>query len=269
MIPYLDPPENTNLHVSIDLGNGYTLLPNHNWYLTTVQGEEARLICQFLGSPYAPKIWCWACLHLPSGQIAHLEYQELQKAPENVWMAQNVKILLDRRDRFADMQYFVQLAVTADQVSNDEDHEAHDDNDMFINLALVTLYSNPLTELLEKSYGVVISCTKLGEESLQIMFPHLQDTHGSPRFPSQSLEDSFDTYNTHFFYSNNNQLPTLPAPSSTPGPVTSWGNLHSQSYQVHSSLLLRTINHRIILQVSVKAFQKIQSQSVLAYFGLC
>ena len=59
----------------------------------------------------------------------------------------------------------------------------------FIDIALVTLYSNPHPHLLERLYGVLASCTKLGEESLQVikitdirsvvaMIPHHPVIHG-------------------------------------------------------------------------------------------
>ncbi|KAI6040100.1 hypothetical protein EDC04DRAFT_2567594, partial [Pisolithus marmoratus] len=39
----------------------------------------------------------------------------------------------------------------------------------FDNVTLVTLYSHPHPHLLEQSYGVLASCTKLGEASLQVV----------------------------------------------------------------------------------------------------
>lgn len=92
MIPHLDPPENTNPRASADLGNGYTLLAKRDKYITMVHGDEARVIAHYLGLPHTPKIRRWARLRLPNGQIAQSEYQELQRAPENVRMARNVKV---------------------------------------------------------------------------------------------------------------------------------------------------------------------------------
>ena len=92
MIPHLDPPENTNPRASADLGNSYTLLAKRDKYITMVHGDEARVIAHYLGLPHAPKIRRWARLRLPNGQIARSEYQELQRAPENVCMARNVKV---------------------------------------------------------------------------------------------------------------------------------------------------------------------------------
>lgn len=92
MIPHLDPPENMNPHASADLGNGYILLAKRDKYLVTVHREEARVIAEYLERPHAPKIRCWACLRLPNGQVARSEFQELQKAPDEIRMARNVKV---------------------------------------------------------------------------------------------------------------------------------------------------------------------------------
>lgn len=94
MIPQLDPPDDTNLCASADLGNNYVLLLKRDRYPVRVLGAEARVIAEYLEQPNPPKIHCWACLHLPNGQIAHLEYQELQKVPEEIQMARNVKVSL-------------------------------------------------------------------------------------------------------------------------------------------------------------------------------
>ena len=92
MIPGFDPPENMNPHASADLGNSYTLLAKCAKHITMVHGDEARVIADYLGLPCMPKIRCWAHLRLPNGQIARSEYQELQRAPEDVRMAHNVKV---------------------------------------------------------------------------------------------------------------------------------------------------------------------------------
>ncbi|KAL4080974.1 hypothetical protein J3A83DRAFT_4355858 [Scleroderma citrinum] len=146
MIPHLDPPKNTNPCTSTDLGNGYVLLAKHNKLLTTVQGEEAAVIAEYLGLPHAPKIHCWACLCLPNGQIAQFKYQELQRAPEDICMAHNVKA------------YWFQFA----------------------NVTLIMLYSNPHPYLLDQSYGVLASCTKLeilAIQSVIAMVPHCPMVH--------------------------------------------------------------------------------------------
>ncbi|KIK15350.1 hypothetical protein PISMIDRAFT_58357, partial [Pisolithus microcarpus 441] len=151
--------------VSADLGNGYVLLAKRDRYLTAVRGEEERVIAEYLGLPFAPKIRRWARLHLPNGQITRSEYQELQKAPEDIRMSHNVK----------------HAALDADIASPDHFH--------FADVALVTAYSQPHTDLLEKSYSVLALCTKPAQPSLQVikisdiwsvitMIPHRPIIHG-------------------------------------------------------------------------------------------
>ncbi|KAI6000689.1 hypothetical protein EDD15DRAFT_2140607, partial [Pisolithus albus] len=112
----------------------------------------------------------WARLRLPNGQIARSEYQELQKAPEEIRMAQNIKISLNGKDRIAEVRYFARLVIqAADNNSGDDEDLSTTDQFAFDNVALVTLYSDPHPQLLERSYGVVASCTKLGEASLQVI----------------------------------------------------------------------------------------------------
>ncbi|KAI6095242.1 hypothetical protein F5141DRAFT_1191381 [Pisolithus sp. B1] len=158
---------NTNLHASANLGKGYILLVKHDWYLTTVQGEEARVIAEYLSLPHAPKICRWACLCLPNGQIAQSQFQELQKAPEDICMARNVKVSLNGGDWIMEVRYFARLVVTAaDNLPVPDEDLDTPDCCCFTDVALITLYSQPDTDLLEKSYGVLPSCTKLGEASL-------------------------------------------------------------------------------------------------------
>ncbi|KAI5980609.1 hypothetical protein EDD15DRAFT_2150936, partial [Pisolithus albus] len=112
----------------------------------------------------------WARLRLPNGQIARSEFQELQKSPEEIRMARNVKIFLNGRDRIAEVRYYARLVVQATDNHSDDDEDLNAPNQFaFDNVALVTLYSNPHPQLLEHSYGAVASCTKLGEASLQVI----------------------------------------------------------------------------------------------------
>ncbi|KIK23437.1 hypothetical protein PISMIDRAFT_100434 [Pisolithus microcarpus 441] len=190
MIPQLDPPESTNPRASADLGNDYILLSKRDRYLSTVQGEEARVIAEYLQQPHAPKIRRWARLRLPNGQIARSEYQELQRAPEDIRMARNVKIILNEKVRIAEVRYFARLIVKAAYNHSDLDEDLDASGPLeFVNIALVTLYSDPHPHLLERSYGVLASCTKLGEASLQVidiptiqsvvaMIPHHPMIHG-------------------------------------------------------------------------------------------
>lgn len=86
-------------------------------------------------------------------------------------MARNVKVIINGTVRIAEVRCFARLVVkAAGYFSNDDD----DDEDtpghlQFDDIALVTLYSHPHPRLLDNSYGVLASCTKLGEASLQVV----------------------------------------------------------------------------------------------------
>ncbi|KAI6002449.1 hypothetical protein F5J12DRAFT_894214 [Pisolithus orientalis] len=152
MLPHLDPPENDNPHASADLHNGYVLLAKHDKCLITLQGAEAQIISEYLRS----------------------EYQELQKSPDKIHMAQNVKVFLDGRDCITEVQYFTRLIVRAPGNHSNDDDDNNDDLDApdkleYDNIALITLYSNPHPHLFKQSYRVVTSCTKQGEPSLQVI----------------------------------------------------------------------------------------------------
>jgi len=81
-----------------------------------------------------------------------------------------IQITFNGGDRIAEVRYFTRLArdLVDGRLDPDEERNAQD-RLQFIDVALVTLYSNPHPHLLEWSYGVLASCTKLGEESLQII----------------------------------------------------------------------------------------------------
>ena len=81
-----------------------------------------------------------------------------------------IQITFNGGDQITEVCYFTGL--TRDLVNGrldpDEERNAQDCL-QFIDVALVTLYSNSHPHLLEWSYGVLASCTKLGEESLQFI----------------------------------------------------------------------------------------------------
>ncbi|KAI6109372.1 hypothetical protein EDD16DRAFT_1487121 [Pisolithus croceorrhizus] len=168
MLPHLDPPENTNPRALVSLSNGYILLAKRDKRLTTLRGAEATVVSDYLNLPHAPRIRRWVHLRLLNGQIARSEFQELQKSPEEIRMARNVKIVLNGRDRIAEVRYYARLVIHAADNNSDDDEELNAPDQLaFDNVTLVTLYSDPHPQLLEHSYGVVASCTKLGEASLQ------------------------------------------------------------------------------------------------------
>jgi len=71
-------------------------------------------------------------------------------------------------DRIAQIRYFARL-VEQNGVDLDVAPLAINEQYHFVDVALVTLYSWPDPYLLEESYGTLISCTKLGEESLCVI----------------------------------------------------------------------------------------------------
>ncbi|KAI5998487.1 hypothetical protein F5J12DRAFT_724838, partial [Pisolithus orientalis] len=79
------------------------------------------------------------------------------------------KVFLDGRDCITEVQYFTRLIVRAPgNHSNDDDLDAPDKFE-YDNITLITLYSDPHPHLFKQSYGVVTSCTKQGEPSLQVI----------------------------------------------------------------------------------------------------
>ncbi|KAF8414549.1 hypothetical protein L210DRAFT_3306821, partial [Boletus edulis BED1] len=97
-------------------------------------------------------------LRLPNGQVARSAFVELQRLQEEVRMARNIKVTLNGTLRFAEVRYFAHLITDSNPGGNEAD-----------NVALVTLYSLPNEDLLARSNGALVSCTKLGEASLCII----------------------------------------------------------------------------------------------------
>ncbi|KAF8141643.1 hypothetical protein EV363DRAFT_1151144 [Boletus edulis] len=187
MLPELDPQSSSIPRGATNLRNGYVLLPKRDRYPTDITTDEKRVITAYLGHPTAPKLRRWARLRLPNGQVARSQFTELVKAPENVRMARNIKVFVfycsntfvltllveivhEGIQRIAEVRYFTRLLNRdADNVGDDSDTIDNPDRTLFTNVALVTLYSDPDPLLLHESFGVVVLCTKLGEESLTVI----------------------------------------------------------------------------------------------------
>ena len=97
MLPELDPQSSSIPCGATDLKNDYILLPKHDYYPTKVATDKQCVIEAYLShlALPVPKLRCWAWLCLPNGQVACSQFMELGKAPENVRMAQNIKVLFD------------------------------------------------------------------------------------------------------------------------------------------------------------------------------
>ena len=71
-------------------------------------------------------------------------------------------------DHIAQVRYFARL-VERNEADLGVAPLAINEQYRFVDVALVTLYSRPHPYLLEESYGTLVSCTKLGEESLCVI----------------------------------------------------------------------------------------------------
>ena len=82
-----------------------------------------------------------------------------------------MQIVHNGTQRIAEVRYFTRLLNrAADDVNDDSDTmDNNPDRALFTNAALVTLYSHPDPQLLRESFGTVVSCTKLGEDSLTVV----------------------------------------------------------------------------------------------------
>ncbi|KAG1770532.1 hypothetical protein EDD22DRAFT_816757 [Suillus occidentalis] len=128
----------------------------------------------------------WARLRLPCGQIARTAWRESERPLEKLRIARHVKVIIDEAVRFAEIQYFTQVAIPTDNVG--EWHDA--------NIAVVSVFSAPDADLVQLSNQTVLSCKYLGDEGLCVvdvtsiksvvaMIPH------RPTLPSGIIEDRF------------------------------------------------------------------------------
>jgi len=92
MLPEMDPQSSSIPRGATDLKNGYVLLPKRDRHPIKVTPHEDQTISAYLGQPVAPKVRRWARLRLPNGQVARSQFTELERAPEKVRMARNVKV---------------------------------------------------------------------------------------------------------------------------------------------------------------------------------
>ncbi|KAG1844003.1 hypothetical protein C8R48DRAFT_780461 [Suillus tomentosus] len=199
MIPDLEPPDNPLPNHSVNLGGGYVLLRARDRYNYHPSEAELQVIGEFLDAP-VPKFKRWARLRLPNGQVARCAWKETLKPAEKVRMARNIKVTINDRNEIAQVLYYAQLAIKADDINdneNDGELEYHDDEIYrFVTVAIVSVYSRPDPELLQKSMQTVWSCKYHGDEALQLvsaksiqsvvaMIPH------RPKLQSGVVEDRF------------------------------------------------------------------------------
>ncbi|KAN0087914.1 hypothetical protein V8E55_006535 [Tylopilus felleus] len=158
MIPFLDNSTSSNPHGSTDLQNGYVLLPKCDAYAVPVAENEAQVVARYLPQSTNWKVRRWGQLHLPNGQIARSTFVESGRP--------TAEFLSNNSPRLAEVRYFAHLIIDP---NNHDDPGNNQAQAQFQDVALVTLYSLPDDDLLVQSHGALVSCTKLGEDSLCII----------------------------------------------------------------------------------------------------
>ncbi|EMD33184.1 hypothetical protein CERSUDRAFT_68233 [Gelatoporia subvermispora B] len=108
---------------------------------------------------WRPMLTRWARLALATGQNARSAWKECQKPLEKLRTSRNVKLTLNGRTQFAEVQYFFLAPIAAE-------HRP---------LALVSLYSPPDADLLQRSHNTVYSCEYQGQDSLIVI--NARDIH--------------------------------------------------------------------------------------------
>ncbi|KAG2349710.1 hypothetical protein BDR05DRAFT_972677 [Suillus weaverae] len=182
-MPNLDKPHKCLSDTAADLGEDrYAKLP---------VGEEAQAISDFLGPNHPlPHIKKWSQLLLLNGQIARSAWREKLRSLNKTWMSCNVKLLINRQTRFAEVLYYMRLAVAEPDADDVDDNTGYH----FIDIAIIQMYSPPDDQLLQLSSHTVVSCALLDEVSVVnvkkimsvvTMIPH------EPRLPSGITEDCF------------------------------------------------------------------------------
>ncbi|KZT02196.1 uncharacterized protein LAESUDRAFT_662285 [Laetiporus sulphureus 93-53] len=137
---------------AIDIGGGYTLLRAREEVLHHIPGPEAVAFQRFLSNAdnftegWDGKATKWARLRLPNEQIACSAWKENLKPLNKIRTAQNVKVntsnviyVWDSFIRFAEVQYYFCASVQRQMVI----------------LAMVSMYSQPDSDLLERSHNMV------------------------------------------------------------------------------------------------------------------
>lgn len=137
---------------SQDVGNGYVFLQPRDRYPRQTSGPEFDALHL---SGCISKIRRWGRLRLSNGQISRSLWNEKNKSRQNIRITQNVMIQLNGQIEYAEVQfYFLKFA------DNSEELVPH---------ALVSVYSQPIEELLEESYNELWACDYKGTDNLQVI----------------------------------------------------------------------------------------------------
>ncbi|KDQ05773.1 hypothetical protein BOTBODRAFT_82929, partial [Botryobasidium botryosum FD-172 SS1] len=144
--------------IAIDLGGGYTALHPRDRSGQKIAGPEGLAICEALqgdmDSYTHVRLVRWARVRLPNGQIARCAWKEKQRPLENVRMARNIKLKLNGKLAFAEVQFFFPAP------SN------YQGGGM---LALVSMYPPHDPALFAKSQRTLRACTHPGADSLRVI----------------------------------------------------------------------------------------------------
>ncbi|KZT27826.1 hypothetical protein NEOLEDRAFT_1059676 [Neolentinus lepideus HHB14362 ss-1] len=152
MVPGLDCSDRL-VRGAVNLGDNYVLMHARDKYARVPRQCELLAVHRYYeeaGSNERPeKIFRWARLSLPTGQVARSAWKERPKPLRKLRTARNVKLHFQGSVRFAEVLYYLILTV------NDVDHY----------VAVVCLYSLPDPRLLAESHQTFLSCTHLGDDS--------------------------------------------------------------------------------------------------------
>ncbi|KAG1743717.1 uncharacterized protein EDB91DRAFT_223381 [Suillus paluster] len=158
MLPHLDEPPKRLPMGAADLGDGYALLCKRERTPSFPQGAEKEAIQFFLNGP-SPRFFKWARLKLPNGQIARSLWRESLRPPDRLPVCRNVKFTLDGTIRFGEVRYFTRLVVRGDG----------EDQWVFVDVAIVTVYSLPDPNLLKSTSPTPASSTSHGDNEIRVI----------------------------------------------------------------------------------------------------
>ncbi|KAG0699456.1 hypothetical protein DFH29DRAFT_1001970 [Suillus ampliporus] len=119
---------------------------------------HVALLEDFIHAPLS-QMHRWAWLRLPCGQIARTAWRESERPLEKLRIAHHVKVIIDEAVRFAEIQYFTQVAIPTNNVGEWRD----------ANIAVISVFSAPDADLVQLSNKTVLLCKYLGDEGLCVV----------------------------------------------------------------------------------------------------
>ncbi|KAG1832624.1 hypothetical protein DFJ58DRAFT_750346 [Suillus subalutaceus] len=158
ILPFLAPPDNVLPRGHQELGNGYVLLRIREKRPYRPPAIHVALLEDFVHAPL-PQMHRWARLRLPCGQIACTAWRESERPLEKLRIARHIKVIIDGTVRFAEVQYFTQVAIATENIGEWRD----------ANIAVISVFSAPDADLVQLSNQTVLSCKYLGNEGLCVV----------------------------------------------------------------------------------------------------